>query len=98
MLATLYAHHVQMMKNPDAREAVGKNGGTSHIGIVASGEEFQFCTLQFEDEQEVLFQAFVDGPYRLYERLDNRNWRAGESYCTNWDSSVIGRLMTYWSL
>merc|ERR1712080_528025 len=53
------------------------------VGILTDGKSFCFVTLQASDDGDYSSQAWVDGPVDLYTRLDNRNWRAGDSHCTD---------------
>ena len=71
----------------------------THVGILTSAEQYMFISLQMPiGNNKEAPVAFVDGPYRLYDRLDNRNWRAGDSYCSGFDSETVARLLAYWSI
>ena len=67
-------------------------------GIIITPKQWMFVTLQKELDTGDRSQAWVDGPHTLFERLDNRNWRAGDSYCTNFNPEVVARLLAYTAL
>jgi hypothetical protein len=67
-------------------------------GIIITPKQWMFVTLQKESDNGDRSQAWVDGPHTLFERLDNRNWRAGDSYCTNFNPEVVARLLAYTAL
>jgi len=74
-----------------------EDAGNTTVGIVSSGGQWLFCVLDYDVNRGKQF-AYVDGPHNLYTRLDNRNWRAGDTYCSDFNSKTIAKMLAYWSL